>query len=83
MTASAGSPWTDVARTSLILSIGAKAARKQVRPIIRVAIKVYHRTYLNRYRALTQVPRAAETNQIIPDTICPTEPRWKTDRISR
>jgi aminoglycoside phosphotransferase (APT) family kinase protein len=52
MTASTGSPWTDVARTSLLLSIGAKAAGKQVRPIIRMAIKLYHRTYLNRYRAL-------------------------------
>jgi len=52
MTACAGSPWTDVARTSLILSIGAKAAGKQVRPLIRTVIKLYHRTYLNRYRAL-------------------------------
>jgi uncharacterized protein (TIGR02172 family) len=52
MTASTGSPWTDVARTSLILSIGAKAAGKQVSPIIRTAIKLYHRTYLNRYYAL-------------------------------
>jgi uncharacterized protein (TIGR02172 family) len=50
MTASTGSPWTDVARTSLLLSIGAKAAGKQVRPIIRTAIKLYHRTYLNHYR---------------------------------
>jgi uncharacterized protein (TIGR02172 family) len=52
MTASVGSPWADVARTSLLLSIGAKAAGKQVRPIIRTAIKLYHRTYMNRYRAL-------------------------------
>src|SRR5688572_22226858 len=34
MTACIGSPWTDVARTSLILSIGAKSAGKKVRPII-------------------------------------------------
>lgn len=52
MTACAGSPWADVARTSLILSIGAKAAGKQVRPLIRTVIKLYHQTYLNRYRAL-------------------------------
>lgn len=52
MTACSGSPWADVARTSLILSVGAKAAAKQVRPLIRAAIKLYHRTYLNRYRAL-------------------------------
>ena len=52
ITASIGSPWTDVARTSLILSIGAKAAAKQVSPIIRAAIKLYHRAYLDRYHAL-------------------------------
>ena len=52
MTACMGSPWADVARTSMILSIGAKAAGNQVRPIIRTAIKLYHRTYLNRYRTL-------------------------------
>src|SRR6266542_3029202 len=48
MAACTGSPWADVARTSLILSIGAKRAGKQVRPIIRVMINLYHRTYLNR-----------------------------------
>ena len=52
MTASAGNPWADVTRTSLLLSIGAKAAGKQVRPIIRRIVSLYHRTYLNRYRAL-------------------------------
>jgi phosphotransferase family enzyme len=52
MTASAGSPWVDVARTSLILNIGAKRAGRQVNPIIRVAIRLYHRTYLNGYHAL-------------------------------
>ena len=52
MTASAGNPWADVTRTSLLLSIGAKAAGKQVRPIIRMIVSLYHRTYLNRYRAL-------------------------------
>jgi len=52
MTASAGNPWADVTRTSLLLSIGAKAARKQVRPIIRMFVSLYHRTYLNRYRML-------------------------------
>ena len=52
MTASTGSPWADVARTSLILDIGAKGAGKQVSPILRIAIKLYHRSYLNRYRAL-------------------------------
>jgi aminoglycoside phosphotransferase (APT) family kinase protein len=52
MTASRGSPGADVARTSLILSIGAKAAGKQLRPIIRAAIALFHRTYLYRYHAL-------------------------------
>lgn len=52
MTACIGSPWTDVARTSLILSIGAKSAGNQVRPILRTVVHLYHRTYLHRYRAL-------------------------------
>lgn len=52
MTASVGSPWADVARTSLILNVGPKGAGKQVKPIIRLAIRLYHQTYLNRYRAL-------------------------------
>jgi uncharacterized protein (TIGR02172 family) len=56
MTACSGSPWADVARASLILSIGAKAAEKQVRPIIRTVIKLYHHIYLNRYRALNPDP---------------------------
>ena len=52
MTACVGSPAADVARTSLLLSIGAKAAGKQVRPLIRMAIKLYDHTYLHRYRTL-------------------------------
>jgi len=52
MTASAGSPWVDVARTSLILSVGPKGAGKLVNPIIRIAIRLYHRAYLSRYHAL-------------------------------
>ena len=52
MTASSGSPWTDVARTSLILSIGARAAGKQVHPLIRMVIRFYHHAYLDRYRTL-------------------------------
>ena len=52
MTASAGSQWTDVARTSLLLSIGAKAAGKQISPLIRMVVRLYHRIYMNRYRAL-------------------------------
>jgi aminoglycoside phosphotransferase (APT) family kinase protein len=54
VTASTGSPWADAARTSLILRIGAKAAGKQVRPMIRMAIRFYHRVYINQYRSLIQ-----------------------------
>jgi uncharacterized protein (TIGR02172 family) len=52
MTACSGSPWTDVARTSLILSIGAKAAGKQIPLILRTIVGLFHRTYLQRYRFL-------------------------------
>jgi len=53
MTACSGSPWADVARTSLLLTIGPKGAGKQVSPLIRTAISLYHRMYLNHYLALT------------------------------
>jgi hypothetical protein len=52
MTASTGSPWADVARTSLLLSIGPKGAGKLVSPMIRIIIHLYHRIYLNRYHTL-------------------------------
>jgi Ser/Thr protein kinase RdoA (MazF antagonist) len=52
MTACTGSPWGDVARTSLLLSVGAKTAGKQVRPIVRIMVRLYHWIYLNRYRML-------------------------------
>jgi uncharacterized protein (TIGR02172 family) len=52
MTASTGSPWADVARTSLLLSIGPKGAGKLVSPIMRMIINLYHRMYLNRYHTL-------------------------------
>jgi uncharacterized protein (TIGR02172 family) len=57
MTASAGAPWADVARTSMLLTIGAKNAGKQVRPIIRFFIRLYHQVYLKRYTSLS-----ADTN---------------------
>ena len=52
MTACSGSPWADVARTSLILTIGVKAADKKVPPLLRMMVGLYHRTYLQRYRTL-------------------------------
>jgi aminoglycoside phosphotransferase (APT) family kinase protein len=52
MTACTGSPWADVARSSLLLSIGANAAGKQVRSIVRLVVRLYHYSYLNQYRRM-------------------------------
>jgi aminoglycoside phosphotransferase (APT) family kinase protein len=52
VTASAGSPWTDVARTSLLLTIGPKGAGKQIHPLLRLVIGLYHRAYLQGYQAM-------------------------------
>jgi Ser/Thr protein kinase RdoA (MazF antagonist) len=52
MTACSGSPWADVARTNLLLTIGVKAAGKKISLLLRMMVRLYHRTYLNRYRAL-------------------------------
>jgi len=52
MTASSGNPWADVARTSMLLTIGAKSAGKQVKPTVRLLIRLYHRAYLTRYASL-------------------------------
>jgi Ser/Thr protein kinase RdoA (MazF antagonist) len=57
MTACSGSPWADVARSSLILQVGARAAGRQVHPVIRLFIKLFHRLYLQRYLALASSPR--------------------------
>jgi len=65
MTACAGSPWADVARTNLLLSIGPKAAGKLVSPIVRMAIKLYHRSYLHRYHVLVPDPEN-EANRWMP-----------------
>jgi tRNA A-37 threonylcarbamoyl transferase component Bud32 len=52
MTARRGNPWADVARTNLLLSIGAKSAGKQVKPIIRWLVDSYRRMYLDHYSRL-------------------------------
>jgi aminoglycoside phosphotransferase (APT) family kinase protein len=52
MTACSGSSWADVARTNLILTIGVKAAGKNIPLLLRMIVRLYHRIYLNRYRAL-------------------------------
>jgi uncharacterized protein (TIGR02172 family) len=61
VTASSGRPWTDVARTNMLLSIGAKAAGKMVHPLIRMMIRLFQRTYERRYLAL--VPDTAHELQ--------------------
>ena len=52
MTACSGNPWADVARTSLLLNIGAKAAGKQVSPVAKMVIRFYSLMYRRRYDEL-------------------------------
>jgi uncharacterized protein (TIGR02172 family) len=49
MTACSGCRWADVARTSLLLTIGPKGAGNLVSPLLFFAIRFFHRVYLNRY----------------------------------
>ncbi len=49
MTACSGCHWADVARTSLLLTIGPKGAANLVSPLLLLAIQFFHRVYLNRY----------------------------------
>src|SRR5512133_3000895 len=60
MTAVSGSPWADVARTSLLLTVGPKAAGKQLSPLIRLFVSLYHDAYLKRYKTL----RVDEHNEL-------------------
>lgn len=50
-TGSAGNPWADVARTSVILRVGARAA-ETVHPLLRAGSRLFQRVYLNHYRSL-------------------------------
>ena len=52
MTACSGSPWADVARSHLILTIGPKGAGNLMSPLLRIMIRLFHRTYQNRYMAV-------------------------------
>lgn len=52
MTAGMGNPWADVARTGMLLSIGAKNAGKQISPVALLFIRLYHQIYLNHYKSL-------------------------------
>ncbi len=52
MTACAGSPWADVARTHLLLTIGAKADKQQVNPLIKIVVGFYDQAYRRRHNML-------------------------------
>lgn len=50
ITGSAGNPWADVARTSVVLRVGARAALGN--PLLRACSRLFHRAYLNHYCSL-------------------------------
>jgi uncharacterized protein (TIGR02172 family) len=52
VTSSRGSPWADVARTSMILEVAPKAVGKQVSTMVLMMIQLYRRMYLNRYQKI-------------------------------
>lgn len=56
MTAASGSPWADVARSSMILQVGPKAAGKQLGPLIQLMAGLYHSAYLAHVRSLRPDP---------------------------
>jgi tRNA A-37 threonylcarbamoyl transferase component Bud32 len=53
MTAKSGSRWADVARTSLLLSIGVKGAGRLVNPMVKLLVGLFHRRYLASYMNLS------------------------------
>jgi aminoglycoside phosphotransferase (APT) family kinase protein len=53
MTASAGSPWADVARTCLLLTIGPKGEGNKVGRLTNLAVGFFQRRYLKSYKTLT------------------------------
>jgi hypothetical protein len=57
MTACSGSPWVDFTRTSLLLTIGPKGAGKQLNPILRLFIELFHSIYTRRYLELQPDPQ--------------------------
>jgi hypothetical protein len=52
MTACSGDRWADVARTSLLLTIGPIGAGKQLSSLLHIAVRLFHRMYINRYLAI-------------------------------
>lgn len=65
MTACSGSPWADVARTKLILTIGVKADANQIPLIVRMMVSIFHHIYLKRYFLLRSDTKN-EMNQWMP-----------------
>jgi uncharacterized protein (TIGR02172 family) len=65
MTAASGNPWADVARTCLLLSVGPKAAGKQLSPMLHLFVNLYYRIYLKHYRTL-QPDGQAELKRWLP-----------------
>lgn len=53
MTASAGSPWADVARTSLLLTIGPKGEGNKLGRLVHWAVGFFQRSYLHYYQIST------------------------------
>lgn len=52
MTVRAGSPWADVARTSMILTVGPLDAGDRVSALTLLGVRWFHRIYLNTYRSI-------------------------------
>jgi hypothetical protein len=57
MAACIGNPWADFTRTSLLLTIGPKGAGKQLSPIVRLVIDLFHLVYVRRYLELLPDPQ--------------------------
>jgi len=57
MTASIGNPWADFTRTSLLLTIGPKAAGKLLSPPMRMFIQIFYRTYVQHYLKILPDPQ--------------------------
>jgi len=57
MTACIGNPWADFTRTSLLLTIGPKGAGKQLKPIVRLVVQLFYRSYTRRYLELLPDPQ--------------------------
>jgi tRNA A-37 threonylcarbamoyl transferase component Bud32 len=52
MTACAGSPWADVARTIILITVGPKGDSKQLSPLLRLFVRVFYVAYFDRIKQL-------------------------------